>query len=463
MLNMVLPNNIEAESSVLCTCLIDPDVILKVIPILKHDDFYLEKHGWIYEAIGAIYGRHEPVDFVTVCSELERRGILNDVGGSAYITHLVNQTAMSFNAKTYAELVKKSAIERELVRAAGKIAEIGYGGQFDANIAVAKSQEIISKIKVGTRSRFTSANEVGMSMETSIIEGFENPGMIRGIPTGYKSVDRILRGLRPGDNLVVAGRPGMGKSAFSCGIAVNAALEEKKVAYFSLEMSREQMQMRTACYLGNFDSKEVESGYRRKTNEQGYWDGKTYRRWTNEEQAEFLACWVRAEALPILWNDAGGITTTEAYASMTELISDQGADLVVFDYIGLAGDDGNSTYEQISRVSKNLKNIYRTLGIPGITVAQLNRDCEKRNDKRPQLADLRDSGGVEQDADAVVLIYRAKQYWKTEQEWKAQFPRLEYPNDRAELLIEKNRRGETGHAFMIWKPEYTKFFDEANP
>lgn len=450
---LVVPSNIEAEQAVLGALVIDPDAIVKVLPILKVGDFYLEKHDWIFEAAVAVHARHDPIDYLTLAAELEKRGHLNDVGGAAYITALINAVPTAVHVQYYAGLVRQTAVARQLISASGEIAGIGYDAEGSAAEMQSRAQAALSRIQWCGRSKFKTLEEIGGGMEESVVEGLEHPGLVRGVATGYRALDNALHGLRGGDLIVIAGRPGSGKSSLAHGIAINAARQGKRTAYFSLEMSNELMMTRTVCILGGFDSIEIDAGLKRNPNG-------TWRRWSQEEKAILLDYWVRAEALPIFLNDASSITTAEATADAAELAARQGVDLVVFDYLGLAGDRADNRVQQVGAISRGLKALARQLNVPVLEISQLNRKCEERADKKPCLADLRDSGDVEQDADVVIFIWRPKMYWKNETDWHAVFPHEDYPDRIATLPIEKNRHGPTdGHISMLYEEIHTRFVD----
>lgn len=446
-----MPNDIEAEQAVLGALLMDSDALIKVVPIIEPSDFYLEKHRWVYEAMAHLRAEHAAVDFLTVCSELERRGKLDDCGGAAYLSALQNAVPTVLNVETYAVLVYKAAVRRSVIRASTDMAGAAYDGKLGPEELITHAGATLAKVRSGRRSRFETTYSVGLRVEEEQKAIFDNPGELRGLATGFKLLDKVLGGLRADDLTIIAGRPGSGKTALADQIALNVALTGKRVAYFTLEMSSDENVRRLVNIYGEYDSTELDYGKRK--------DGERWRDWTDDEQVTYFGKVAQVEVLPILWNAAGGISTEEATAAATELLATQGVDLVIFDYLGLAKARGDGRYEQVGAISRGLKEMNRVLGKPVIAMAQLNRECEKRADKRPQLADLRDSGDIEQDADTVIFIYRPKMYWKNEAEWSAVFRNQSYPDNLVDFDIAKHRKGKIGFVQYVWKGEYTKFFD----
>ncbi len=434
-----VPANIEAERAVLGALMIDPDAIVKVANFLRTQDFYRERHGWIYDAMASLNERHEPLDFVTLTDELERRGQLEEVGGPAYLTDLIASTPTAIYVDHYARIVERTAVLRRLISAAGKIAELAYDESQDMDEVVDRAEQIIFGI---SESRIHRDLVPIRAIISDVVERIDfltrNRDTLMGVPTGFTMLDRILGGLQKSDLLILAARPGMGKSSFALSVALNAARRNNaRVAIFSLEMGNEQLVQRLLSMETAIDSHRLRMGD------------------VNEEEWPILmeAANMLGTA-PIFIDDTPGITVNDLRTKARRLYAEHGLDMIIIDYMqlmtGSAGSNGRNENRQqeISYISRSLKSLARELNVPVIALSQLSRAVEARADKRPMLSDLRESGSIEQDADVVLFIYREDYYLED--------------SDRqniADILVAKHRHGETGTISLFFRKELTQFRD----
>ncbi len=373
------PNNIEAEQAVLGALLIDPDAIIKVVPILHAEDFYLEKHTWIFEAIFALHEHREPIDFLSVVSELERHGKLNDAGGAAYITALINAVPTAIHIEHYARLVERLATQRRLISAAGDIAGIAYDSGEDIETTIDRAEEIIFGVAQRRMSRDLIPIRVAVDQFIDHLDYVQkHQGELLGVPTGFADLDRLLGGFQPSDLIIVAGRPGSGKTSFALAIMQTAASKyRKRVALFSLEMSAEQLVQRLVASMGNIDSQNLRLG---KIGDADY--------------PKLVQATGELSEMSIFIDDSAALTPIEVRAKARRLQSEHGLDMVIIDYLQLMTVRGRieNRVQEISQISRQLKELARELHIPVVALSQLSRAVEARQDHRPQLADLRESG-----------------------------------------------------------------------
>jgi replicative DNA helicase len=432
-----IPANLEAERAVLGALMIDPDAMIKVANFLRPEDFFRERHSWLYAAMAALHERHEPLDFVTLVDELERQGQLEEIGGPAYITDLINSTPTAIYVDHYAHIVERTAVLRRLIAAAGKIAELAYDESQEADEVVDRAEQIIFGV---SESRIHRDLVPLRAIMTHVVDRIDfltrNRDTLMGVPTGFALLDRLLGGFQKSDLIILAGRPGMGKSSFALSIAQNAAKRyQARVAVFSLEMSNEQMAQRLLAMETGIDSHRLRLGA------------------------------VHEEEWPILLEAANVLATTNIFiddtpaASVIEirtkarrLYAEHGLDLILIDYMQLMSGQGGGRNEnrqqEISYISRSLKALARELNVPVLALSQLSRAVESRADKRPMLSDLRESGSIEQDADVVLFIYREDYYVED--------------TDRqniADVLIAKHRHGSTGTVSLYFRKELTQFRD----
>ena len=441
----VPPQSIEAEQSVLGAMLIDRDAIALVIEILGQDDFYRESHKLIFAAMLDIYNKGEAVDMITLTEALKRENKLDDVGGLAYITALANMVPTAANVKYHAEIVAEKAVLRNLIRVSTEIAAMGYEGSDDVGLLIDTAESRILDISNrNKRSDFTPIGQVVMDSATSLEKLLQNKGGITGIPSGFIDLDKMTSGLHPSDFIILAARPSMGKTALALNIVQNVALRAhlkkkgdtpKSVAFFSLEMSKEQLVNRMLCAEANIDSQRLRVGELRTED------------WTS--------LWAACESLSnakIFIDDTPGITAMEMRSRARRLKSTHGLDLIVVDYLQLMQGSGrrNSSADrqnEVSEISRSLKALARELDVPVISLSQLSRSVESRQVKKPMLSDLRESGSLEQDADIVAFLYREDYYNK------------ETENKHTELIIAKHRNGPVGTVNLFFHDRFTKFVD----
>ncbi|GAB4437264.1 MAG: replicative DNA helicase [Anaerolineae bacterium] len=431
----LMPHNVEAEEAVLGSLLIDPDAIIHISTFLKPGDFFVQRHGWVFEAVLDLHERRQPADLVTLSDELARREQLEDIGGAAYLTGLINATPSSIHIEYYARIVERTAVLRRLIDAAGQIAQLAYQDNEDADEVVDRAEEIIFAISDRRVERdLRPIRQVLESYFDRIEYLQQHQGQIIGVPTGLTDLDKLLGGLQRSDMVVMAGRPGMGKTSLALSIALQAArLHQKRVAMFSLEMSDEQLVQRLVSAETGIDSQRLRLG-NIKADE-----------WTTFYQAIRLL----SETMVFI-DDTPAISVLELRTKARRLHAEHGLDLLIVDYLQLmrGGTRNENRQQEISFISRSLKGIARELNVPVLALSQLSRQVESRHDKRPMLSDLRESGSIEQDADVVLFIYRDDVY----------NPDTEFPNI-AEIIVAKHRSGPTGIFSVYFKKHLAQFVD----
>ena len=439
-----MPNNLEAEEAVLGALLIDPDAIIKAAPIVRTEDFYLEKNAWIYEAVMVLHERREPVDFLTVVAELERQNKLNDVGGAAYISALINAVPTAVHVEHYAQIVERMSTLRRLIRASTDIAGLAYDGSDEIDTVIDRAEQAIFAVAERRMSRDMIPIRVAVDRFHDQLEYVQkHQGEILGVPTGFIDLDRLLGGFHPSDLLIIAGRPGSGKTSFALSLMQYASVVRKKhVALFSLEMSAEQLVQRLVSGMAVIDSQNLRIG-----------------KISDDEWPKLVkATGVLADA-SIYIDDSAAITPIDIRAKARRLQSEFGLDMVIIDYLQLMTVRGRieNRVQEVAQISRQLKELARELHVPVVALSQLSRAVEARDDHRPQLADLRESGSIEQDADVVIFIYREKTYYPTLEKWQAAHPHKEYPENIAEIIVAKHRHGPTRDLQLLFIEEQAKF------
>lgn len=427
------PQNIEAETAVLCSMLIEEEAISYAIEILDEDAFYKEAHKIIFNAIVSLYNKSRVADIVTLIDELKKRGALEDVGGINYLTTLTTSVPTAANVRHYAKIVKEKSLLRNLITSATTIVSEAYESEEDADDLLDKAERMIFEItSKKVEGGFVSLKEIIKDSIETIDTLYQRKTNITGVPTGFADFDRLTAGLQRSDLIVIAGRPSMGKSAFASSIAEHVGVAEKlPVAIFSLEMSKEQLVQRMLCSHAKVDANKVRTGFL----SQSDWP-----RLTN-------AAGKLSEA-PIFIDDSAALSILELRGKARRLKSQHDIQLIIVDYLQMLQSTSKSENRQqeIADISRSLKSLAKELNVPLIAISQLSRGPEKREDRRPQLADLRESGAIEQDADVVVLLFREEFYTPTEENRGA-----------AELMIAKQRNGPTGTINLTFIKEYTRF------
>ena len=433
------PQNLEAEESVLGAMMLSAEAIADVLERLKAEDFYRSAHTTIFSAILDVYARGEPVDAITVAEELKRRGDLEAVGGHLRIHELVNAVPTPAGAGHYARIVAEAGLLRRLINAAGEIVELGYSSPSDPRYAAEMAEELIYRV-----ARHRDEDEV-VAMRTLVDEAMsdleraeQQESAFAGIPTRFTELDRLTAGLQSGNLVVIAARPGVGKSSFVTNIARNVAVESRKtVAMFSLEMSRWEIGMRMLCAEARVP-----------------WERIRNRMTTGDDWGRISQAAEVLHDAPLFVVDSGNVNHVDIRAKARRLRSRTGLDLIIVDYLQLMSHHDRRNVEnrqqEIAEISRSLKLMAKEFDIPVIAVSQLNRDPERRADKRPQLSDLRESGAIEQDADVVMFIHRDD----------SEDPSVK---GTADLIIAKHRNGPTGTVQLTFLPQFTQFKNYASP
>ena len=432
-----VPHSREAEEAVVGAVLINPEVYYDVAQFLAADDFYIHRNKWIWEAFMRLHEQRIPVDLLTLSEELDRSNLLADVGGSAYITSLINQVPSSLNAESYGRIVEGHSVRRKMITAANKIASIAYNESSTVDDVMNEAEKAVFNVSERRlKHDLQPISAVLSDYYDRIDELAKRPEEIHGVPTGFIDLDRLLTGLQPSDLLIIAGRPGQGKTGFLLSIAKNAALTHKKhVAIFSLEMSNEQVVQRLIAQETGIDSQRLRNG-KLQENE---WPLFTHAIEVFSDTHIFL-------------DDTPAITPLQLRTKCRRLHMEFGIDLVIIDYLQLMGGDtrNDNRVQEVSHISRSLKVLARELNVPVLTAAQLSRAVEQRTDKKPVLSDLRESGSLEQDADIVMFIYRPDQYEKDTDK-----------QNIAEIIIAKHRNGPVGSVELIFRSALAKFENAA--
>jgi replicative DNA helicase len=433
-----IPHNREAEEAVVGAVLINPEAYLDLAQFLQPEDFYIVRHRWIWEAFARLHEKRIPLDFLTISEELENAGQLAEIGGPAFLTALLNQVPTSLHAEAYGHMVEAAAIRRKLLISANQIATLAYNEQDSVENVIAEAEKSIFNVSERRlRKDMQTISTVLSSYYDRIRDLSKRPEDIFGVPTGFIDLDRMLTGLQPSDLVIIAGRPGQGKSGFLLSAAKNAALLHKKnVAIFSLEMSNEQVVQRLLAQETGIDSQRLRNGK------------------LKEDEWSLLNHAVEVLGdTHIYLDDTPAITPLSLRTRCRRLHMEFGLDLIILDYIQLMGGDtrNENRVQEVSYISRSLKALARELNVPVLAAAQLSRAVEQRTDKRPVLSDLRESGSIEQDADIVMFIYRPDQYEKDTAK-----------NNVAEIIVAKHRNGPTGSVELIFLSHLAKFVDAAS-
>lgn len=429
----IQPHSIEAEQSVLGSMLLDNEAVAAALEELEGQDFYLEAHKEIFETILDIYDRGNPVDLVTVIDGLKQRGSLEAVGGSIYVSDLSVSVPSTANVGYYIKIIEEKSILRKLIKASNEIIRDSYEASEDLDIIIDSAEKKIFDISQRKNARyFEQVKTILLETYNKIEELSKNKGKIVGVETGFRDFDLRTSGLNASDFILVAARPSMGKSSFAVNIAQYAAVHNQvPVAIFSLEMSKDQLVQRMLSSEANVELQKIRSG--------------------DLDEGDWLRLVQAAEPLsnaPIFIDDTPAITAMEIRSKARRLKLEHGLGLIVIDYLQLMAGRGRyeSRQQEVSEISRSLKALARELDVPVIALSQLSRAPEARQDHRPMLSDLRESGAIEQDADIVIFLYR-DEYYNPETEKK----------NIAEAIIAKQRNGPTGTVELVWLGPFTKF------
>ena len=429
----IQPHSIEAEQSVLGSMLLDNEAVAAALEELEGQDFYLEAHKEIFETILDIYDRGNPVDLVTVIEGLKQRGSLEAVGGSIYVSDLSVSVPSTANVGYYIKIIEEKSILRKLIKASNEIIRDSYEASEDLDIIIDSAEKKIFDISQRKNARsFEQVKTILLETYNKIEELSKNKGKIVGVEPGFRDFDLRTSGLNASDFILVAARPSMGKSSFAVNIAQYAAVHNQvPVAIFSLEMSKDQLVQRMLSSEANVELQKIRSG--------------------DLDEGDWLRLVQAAEPLsnaPIFIDDTPAITAMEIRSKARRLKLEHGLGLIVIDYLQLMAGRGRyeSRQQEVSEISRSLKALARELDVPVIALSQLSRAPEARQDHRPMLSDLRESGAIEQDADIVIFLYR-DEYYNPETEKK----------NIAEAIIAKQRNGPTGTVELVWLGPFTKF------
>lgn len=427
------PQNIEAEMAVLGSMLLDEEAISVAVESIDKDCFYKDNHKKIFEAISDLYGASKAVDLITLSDELKRKEMLAEVGGASFLTELVNVVPTAANINHYVTIVKEKWILRNLINNSTRIVSYCYESEGNVIEAVDYAEKLIFEISERkTQGTFLHLKEIIKESIERIDKLYQKKTHVTGIPTGFVDFDIQTAGLQPSDLIIVAGRPSMGKSAFALSMAEYAAVTAKvPVAMFSLEMSKEQLVQRMLCSHAKVDAHKVRTGYL-----------------AASDWPRLTAAAGKLSESPIFIDDTPAISVMELRAKARRLKMHHDIQLIILDYLQLMRGSTRieSRQQEISEISRSLKALARELNVPLVAISQLSRAVESRNDHRPQLSDLRESGAIEQDADVVVLILREEYYNPT-------------PDNQgiAEIIIAKQRNGPVGSIKLAFIKEYTTF------
>ena len=444
MLDRVPPQNIEAEQAVLGAILIQNDALEVALEHINESDFYRETHRVIFQTMLELRHTFQPIDLITIVDALKKKDKLEDVGGIAYITALGNGSFTASNIKFHAKIVHEKSVLRKLINISTEIASKAYDSMEEVVDQLDNAEKKILDI---SSSQATAEYTMVDNMLMNTVEGLqallEKKGMLTGIPTGFTDLDKLTSGLQPSDFIILAARPSMGKTAFALNLIQNITLRSHKTvkrdkpfvaAFFSLEMSKEQLMHRMLCAEAGIDSQRLRVGELKEDDWELIWD----------------AC-NRMNRAKIAIDDTPGITAMDMRATARKIKSEQGLDLIIVDYLQLMQGSGRGRKEEnrqieVSEISRSLKALARELNVPIIALSQLSRGVEARSDKRPMLSDLRESGSLEQDADIVAFLYRDDYY----------NPQTDIPNV-TELIIAKHRNGPVDRIYLYFHKHLTRF------
>ncbi|MBW1812768.1 MAG: replicative DNA helicase [Deltaproteobacteria bacterium] len=429
------PQNLEAEESILSAILLDNSSLVDVLDILRADDFYRSAHQTIFSAVIDLFSKNEPIDLITLSNILRKQKKLDEIGGATYLAKLVDTVPLAVNAQHYAKIVHEKAYLRRLIEKANEITKRCFEDSEDVDEVIDFAERSIFEIsgdKIGPS--FHSISQIIEKSIDTLEKRQRNKSLVTGVPTGFKKLDTDTSGLQKSDLIIIAARPGMGKTAFALNIARNAAIESNiPVSVFSLEMSKEQLAMRLLSSEAKVNSTRIRGGFLNQDD------------WHQINNAAG-----RLYEAPIYIDDSPSLTALELRAKARRMKMEKDIGIIIIDYLQLMKIRGMAERRdlEISEISRSLKALAKELDIPVVALSQLNRKLEERSDKRPQLSDLRESGALEQDSDVVMFIYRDDEYNKDESNPK---------KGTAEILLKKQRNGPTGMSTLTFLADCTCF------
>ena len=432
----VPPHSVEAEQAVLGGLMLDNSTWDAIADRLRAEDFYRRDHQHIFAAIAELSGRSDPSDAVTLAEFLARKGLAEETGGLVYLAGIARDTPTAANIRAYADIVRERSVLRSLIRVSGEIAATAYDseGRSATELVDEAERRVFEIAEQGRRtgSGFVPLRDVLGATIDRLDLLHQTQGHLTGVSTGYNDLDRLTAGLQPGDLIIVAGRPSMGKTTLALNIAESAAISHNvPVAVFSMEMSREQLAFRMISSLGRVDQSHLRTGM-----------------FGDEDWARINSAIAQMRNAPIYIDDSGALTPTEVRARARRLKRERGLGLIVIDYLQLMQVPGTKENRatEISEISRSIKALAKELQVPVIALSQLNRGVEQRTDKKPVMSDLRESGALEQDSDLIMLIYREEVY-------EPDTPR----KGIADIIIAKQRNGPTGEVHLTFLGKYTRF------
>lgn len=428
------PQNLDAEKSLLGAVLIDEETLADVSEHVSAKDFYDKRHAAIYGAMIRLYERHRPVDLLTLTDELTKKDELDMIGGSAYLTELTNYVPTAAHAEAYAEMVAQKAVRRRLIRASAEIGELGYAEDADVQELLQKAeQELFSVSDQSLKQDLVSIEQILTDSFDRMEELHRNKGALRGVRTGWRDLDNMTAGLQRSDLIILAARPAMGKTTLVTNLAYNVATVAKQpVLFFSLEMSKEQLVDRMLADASGVDAWNIRTG-----------------NLSDEDFSKLSEAMGEMAEAPIYLDDTPGLSVMDMRTKARRAAHDAPLGLIIVDYLQLmqgSGKDNGNRVQEVSEISRGLKLIAREMNVPVIALSQLSRSVENRSPQIPQLADLRESGSIEQDADIVMFIYREAYY----------NPETERENI-TDLIIAKHRNGPVGKVELYFHPERLRF------
>ena len=439
----VMPQKIDAEQSVLGAMFLSKTALEKAVESLNKDMFYLDAHKKIFEVMKNLDDKKVPIDITTVTNELEEKKLLNQIGGVAYLTEIVNVVPTAANVDQYIKIIEDKYLRRNLIEAGTEITDLGFSSPDDIGEVLDEAEKkIFDVVKNRRGSEFKTIQDVLFKAQADLEKLSSMKNEITGVPTGYYDIDKLTSGFHDNELIIIAARPAMGKTAFALNMAVNMAVNAKKsVALFNMEMGAEQLITRMLASVGQIESSKLRTG-----------------RLEHQDWKRVNEAISRLADTRIFIDDTPGLTVSEMRAKCRRLAnSEDGLDIVIIDYLQLIS--GSARYagqrqQEVSEISRSLKTMAMELGIPVIALAQLSRSVEGREDKRPLLSDLRESGSIEQDADIVAFLYRDDYYNKESA--------IDEDTSKSEFIIAKHRNGPTATVDMIFKRNTGSFFNMEN-
>ena len=440
------PQNLEAEMSVLGGVMLENEALNRALEVLVPSDFYRESHRKIFNGLIRLADRNEPADLVTLTAELKARQELDAAGGSGYLATLVDYVPTAANISYYCKLVKEKAVARKLIEVSTDIATQGYDGGNMEEILDRAEKAIFEIAENRTRPSYFPVREILKDTFRTIEKLYERKELVTGVPTGYLDLDKMTAGLQPSDLIIIAARPSMGKTAFALNLVEYATTRDDNplpAVVFSLEMSKEQLVQRMLCSLAKVDAGRLRTGHLGESD----WPKLTMAAGQLSETQIFI-------------DDTPAISVLELRSKARRLKAEHGLGLIVVDYLQLMrGSNPESRQQEISEISRSLKALAKELSVPVVALSQLNRSLESRTDKRPVMADLRESGAIEQDADVIMFIYRETVYCE---ECKSREKTCEKGHEKdAEIIVGKQRNGPIGIVHLTFRGEFTRFENQA--